>query len=221
MTAVPSYENDGSGRDTYINHAGAFWLNPLPGGTYHKSLRADRPPAGSLSGGAVSTRDVILAESIDPFASVRPPGRELFGQSRYGTTVLQGGTGNSGESRDGNGRTAADSVPAAAQDSEAAPFDPEATALATIPDDVANPERRLMTPGHSTTGLEGTGGASTFTGTKDPWAAPNQVDNTLLRIRPTYESTCHFGLRTGRFYVPDEAPAPEATILDKSKTRYY
>lgn len=201
MVVVPSYENDGSGRDTFVNGAGAYWLNPLPGGTYHKSLRGSR---GSAS--AASTRDVVVGESIDPFASVRPPGRELFGQSRYGTTVLQAGAAASGEG-----------APASA---DAAAFDPEATALSAIPEDVANPERRLMHPGHATTGLDGTNGASTYTGNTDPWSPPQQVDNTLLRVRPTYESTCHFGLRTGRYYVPDEAPAPEATMLDKSRTRY-
>lgn len=40
MSYIPKYENDGSGRDTFINYAGAYWLNPLPGGRYYKSAKA-------------------------------------------------------------------------------------------------------------------------------------------------------------------------------------
>lgn len=214
MTSIPRYHNDGSGRDSYINHAGASWMNPLPGGTYHKSQRAH----------GATTRDAMLAESIDPFASMRPPGGELFGKSRYGTTVIQGGANADGTYDRVIGGTHGFAGPTADRppgNDLGEPFDPEATALDVIPYDVANPERRLLTPGHATTGPEVPGGDATFTGTGDPWAAPKQVDNTLLRLRPTYESTCHYGLRTGKVYVPADAPPPEVTMLDMTKTRYY
>ncbi|KAK7200944.1 hypothetical protein NESM_000153400 [Novymonas esmeraldas] len=210
------YENDGSGRDTFVNHAGAYWMNPLPAGTFFKS-RAD--PARPSSGPMESGTSLVMDEDT-PF-----PGRTLFGKSRYGTTVLaadQAGT-LLGASADAASGGAAGMGGTSGADGQV--FDGEATALEHISFDVSHPERRLRQPGHATTGLDGTGGGSTFNGIQDPWTAPRAVDNTLLRLAPGYESTCHYHLRTGRFYTEDTAPPHEMTLPDKGvtwgKSRYY
>ncbi|KAG5500444.1 hypothetical protein JKF63_03537 [Porcisia hertigi] len=216
------YENDGSGRDTFVNHAGAYWLNPLPAGTFLKSNAADvtLPPDNATS--------LVMDDNV-PYL-----GRTLFGKSRYGTTLLPAdqaaaldaaadsqrgpasgmgstsgfnGSGVAGEGADGQG------------------FDGDATALERVPFDVSQPERRLWQPGHATTGLDGTGGGSTYNGVMEPWKAPTAVDSTLLRLAPLYESSCHYQLRTGRFYTEDAAPPHEMTLPDKGvtwgKSRYY
>lgn len=218
MVYLSKYENDGSGRDTYVNHADAHWMNPLPAGTFMKSTSMVDRAMSSTAG-----KTFYPADTIDPLASRRPPGRVLYGQSRYGTTVLRSMRGEPGRGDEDGGGEMQDGS-GTAEGSSPSTFDPEQTALDKITDDVPNPERRLRQPGHANTGLDPTGG-STFNGIKDPWAAPRQVDNTLLRIAPTYESTCHYGLRTGRFYNEDEAPSHENTLPEKGvnwgKSRYY
>ncbi|KPA85391.1 putative mitochondrial hypothetical protein [Leptomonas pyrrhocoris] len=254
------YSNDGTGRDTYVNYANAYWMNPLPAGTFFKStpdVAGNDAPNGST---------LVMGDGS------AYPGRTLFGKSRYGTTVLaagqpgltQGGgadaagsadadaamratgRGGSGEGDfDGHATTdlegtnggSANKDAAGSADADATmrttgtggsgdgDFDGEATALAHVPYDVSQPEQRLWQPGHSTVGLEGTNGGSTYNGVKPEWTAPRAVDNTLLRLAPTYESTCHYQLRTGRFYTDDVAPPHECTLPDKGvswgKSRYY
>lgn len=204
------YANDGSGRDTFVNYAGAYWMNPLPAGIFFKSV-PDAPGSATQKGGTMEFGD-----------SNAHTGRSLFGKSRYGTTVLaadQAGLATTGSS-----------VAAAARESGESGegeegFNGEATALSHTPFDVSRPEQRLRQPGHATTGLEGTNGGSTYNGIKGEWVAPHAVDNTLLRLAPTYESTCHYQLRTGRFFAEDAAPPHESTLPDKGvtwgKSRYY
>lgn len=248
MVYTPAYQNDGSGRDTFINHAGAYWLNPLPGGTYHKSLHV--PPPGT----ARTAASGVFADSIDPFASQRPSAQSVMGKSRYGTTILPAGTlgitadasegaaahthphpTNSSDPDQTNGHqhlhrdgTAAPAMGTSGYGSgsaggEGVTFDAEATAVEKLPYDVPCPEQRLSHPGHAQTGLEATGG-STYSGHPGPWTAPREVDSTLLRIAPGYESTCHYGLRTGRFYTEDQAPPNDGTLPEKGvnwgKSRY-
>lgn len=206
------YENDGSGRDTFINHAGAYWMNPLPAGTFFKSVGGhpkrmhDATTTTFTATGPAATAAMVFLDDASAY-----PGHSLFGKSRYGTTVLVAGQ----PGIDGNA-TASSSLPDHnTGDSDG--FDPHATALEHLPFDVSNPEQRLWQPGHATTGLDPTGG-STFNGVADPWTAPKAVDNTLLRLAPIYESTCHYGLRTGRFYTEDMAPPHEMTLPDKGAT---
>jgi hypothetical protein len=210
------YANDGTGRDTFVNYAGAYWMNPLPAGVFFKSTPDVIGNALQGSHGTV----VIGDDSAFP-------GRTLFGKSRYGTTVLaadQAGLTQDGLAGSPDGSAAATDERQTPREGEG-DFDGEGTALAHVPYDVSQPEQRLRQPGHATTGLEGTDGGSTYTGLKGEWTAPNAVDNTLLRLAPTYESTCHHHLRTGRFYTDDAAPAPLATLPDKGVTwgrsRYY
>ncbi|KPI88863.1 hypothetical protein ABL78_2057 [Leptomonas seymouri] len=304
------YACDGTGRDTYVNYAGAYWMNPLPGGIFLKSA-LDGAENARLHGSTV-----VLGDGSDH------PGRTLFGKSRYGTTVLAadqggltqaggaggvgsvgslggadglgsvggadavggvggaggagsvggvggagdagsvggvggaggaggvegagsagsaggvggaggvegaGGAGSAGGVGGAGGAGAAGTAGAARRATGGVAgeddFDGEATALAHVPYDVSQPEQRLRQPGHATVGLEGTNGGSTYNGIKAEWQAPNAVDNTLLRLLPTYESTCHYHLRTGRFYTEDAAPEPLPTLPDKGvtwgKSRYY
>ncbi|CBZ28488.1 conserved hypothetical protein [Leishmania mexicana MHOM/GT/2001/U1103] len=218
------YENDGSGRDTFVNYAGAYWMNPLPAGTFFKSR-------GLLTQPSVPTEygTSLVMDDSTPF-----PGRTLFGKSRYGTTILAADqaaavdptAGSQSGHSAGMGSTSGSTANrVAGTDADAPDFDGEATALEHISFDVSNPERRLRQPGHATTGLEGTGGGSTYNGVKEPWTAPNAVDSTLLRLAPAYESTCHYHLRTGLFYTEDAAPPHEMTLPDKGVTwgrsRYY
>ncbi|GET90039.1 hypothetical protein, conserved [Leishmania tarentolae] len=218
------YENDGSGRDTFINYAGAYWMNPLPAGTFLKSREHPSQQRTPTENGT----SLVMDESI-PF-----PGRTLFGKSRYGTTILAADQAAAldatADSKSGHcagmGSTSSSTANRmAGMDADGQGFDGEATALEHISFDVSQPERRLWQPGHATTGLEGTGGGSTYNGVKDPWTAPNAVDSTLLRLAPAYESTCHYQLRTGRFYTEDAAPPHEMTLPDKGvtwgKSRYY
>ncbi|CAJ1028677.1 hypothetical protein, conserved [Leishmania lindenbergi] len=211
------YENDGSGRDTFINYAGAYWMNPLPAGTFFKS-RVHLAQPGALTENGTS----LMMDDSTPY-----PGRTLFGKSRYGTTVLAAdqaaALGTTDDSQSGHsaviGSTAGPTASGVAgAGAHGQSFDGEATALEHISFDVSHPERRLWQPGHATTGLEGTGGGSTYNGIKEPWAAPNAMDNTLLRLAPGYESTCHYHLRTGRFYTEDAAPPHEMTLPDKGVT---
>lgn len=241
------YENDGSGRDTFVNYAGAYWMNPLPAGTFFKSHLT---VASGTAGAAASAAPTENGTSLVMDESTPYPGRTLFGKSRYGTTVLDasqaaalGATGSaagghgglqSGQSANLDG-TAGSSAGAGSAGGLGATsggvgadgqgFDGEATALEHIAPGVPRPEQRLRQPGHASTGLEGTDGGSTFNGVKEPWTAPNAVDSTLLRLAPGYESTCHYHLRTGRFYTEDSAPPHEMTLPDKGvtwgKSRYY
>lgn len=193
MGFIPQYQNDGSGRDTYVNHVGSHWINPLPGGIYYKSKECITP-------------QFPHPQSIDPLAGERAPHRVLFNESRYGTTVHQREPGDEYEDK-----------------LEKQPLlDCASLALEELPYDVPRPELRLSHPGHAQTGLEGTDGV-TFNGVKDPWSEPKMLDHTLVRIPPTYESTCHYGLRTGRFYVDDMAPAHNNTLpgMHVPKKRYY
>lgn len=212
MGYIPKYENDGTGRDTYVNHSNAYWVNPMPGGTYYKSKQNNIP-------------QFPHANAIDPLAGERAPHRVLYNQSRYGTTVKQREEGDDylqslEEQRRLSGSGAADGNPGI----DAVGFDPEMEALTELPYDVPRPELRLRQPGHAITGTEPTDGV-TFNGIKDPWSEPKQVGNTLLRIEPTYESTCHYGLRTGKFYCDDMAPAHSNKLPDKGinwgKSRYF
>lgn len=208
------YANDGTGRDTFVNYAGAYWMNPLPAGTFFKST-PDTAGGAAQGGSAAITSD-----------GPAYPGSTLFGKSRYGTTVLAanqaGLTQNGCADSVGRSSAAGGSAREMAGNND---FDGEATALAHVPYDVSQPEQRLRQPGHATTGLDGTNGGSTYTGTAEAWKAPKAVDNTLLRLAPTYESTCHYHLRTGRFYTDDAAPPHESTLPDKGvtwgKSRYY
>lgn len=212
MGYIPKYENDGSGRDTYVNHAGAYWLNPLPGGTYYKSKHSAAP-------------EFPHADAIDPLGGERAPHRVLYNQSRYGTTVKQRSEDDDylNSLEDPQRRLSATGSPNG-PGIDAVGFDPLMVALEELPYDVPRPEQRLRQPGHAVTGTEPTDGV-TFNGIKDPWAEPNQVDNTLLRLEPTYESTCHYGLRTGKFYCDDMAPAHSNKLPEKGinwgKSRYF
>ncbi|KAG5474360.1 hypothetical protein LSCM1_03140 [Leishmania martiniquensis] len=218
------YENDGSGRDTFVNYAGAYWMNPLPAGTFLKS----RPGAVQPSAPTENGTSLVMDDSI-PL-----PGRTLFGKSRYGTTIIaadqaamlgdaDGSPSGPSAGKGGISGSMASDVACAGADGQG--FDGEATAVAHIPFDVSQPELRLRQPGHAITGLEGTDGGSTYNGVKESWKAPNAVDNTLLRLAPTYESTCHYHLRTGRFYTEDAAPPHVMTLPEKGvtwgKSRYY
>lgn len=213
------YGNDGTGRDTFVNYAGAYWMNPLPAGMFFKSTPdvANGAAAGSGSGSGVRDATVVMGDGS------AYPGRTLFGKSRYGTTVLA--ADQAGLGLDGTDSSAAPAGQQQTSRGDVGDFDGEGTALAHVPYDVAQPEQRLRQPGHATVGLDGTNGGSTYNGLKDGWTAPNAVDNTLLRLAPTYESTCHHHLRTGRFYTDDAAPAHESTLPDKGvtwgKSRYY
>eukprot|EP00796_Vickermania_ingenoplastis_P008296 gene8296-5813_t len=212
MGYIPKYENDGSGRDTYVNHSGAAYVNPMPGGTFYKSKQSNNNKFPNEN-------------TIDPLAAERAPHRALYNQSRYGTTVKQREEGDDylnslGDQR----RLSASGTPADAKGVDAVGFDPEMVALTELPYDVPRPEQRLRQPGHAVTGTDPTGGV-TFNGIKDPWTEPKQVDNTLLRIEPTYESTCHYGLRTGKFYCDDMAQPHSNKLPDKGlnwgKSRYF
>ncbi|KAG5498278.1 hypothetical protein JIQ42_03084 [Leishmania sp. Namibia] len=218
------YENDGSGRDTFVNYAGAYWMNPLPAGTFLKS----RPSAAQPSAPTENGTSLVMDDSIPHL------GQTLFGKSRYGTNIiaadqagLLGDAAGSvcGPSASMGNTSGSIHCGVAGTGADGQGFDGEATALKHVSFDVSHPERRLRQPGHATTGLEGTGGGSTFNGVKEPWKAPNAVDTTLLRLAPTYESTCHYHLRTGRFYTEDAAPPHEMTLPDKGvtwgKSRYY
>lgn len=204
MGVIPKYENDGSGRDTYVNHQGASYLNPMPGGSYYRSR-----PGKDINGFEDSSKEILGGK--------RDQKRVLFNQSRYGTTVKQRAEGD-------HYIDELEKQPLCAGEMSAVRFDPESLALDQLPYHVPRPEDRLKHPGHAQTGTEGTGGV-TFTGTKDPWSEPNQLSNTLTRIEPTYESTCHYGLRTGKFYCDDMAPAHSNKLPDKGsnwgKSRYF
>ncbi|EPY25225.1 hypothetical protein STCU_00358 [Strigomonas culicis] len=206
---LPIYHNDGTGRDTFINYAGAYWSNPLPGGTYYRSTQLVYPAEPKWDGELLDETNTN-ATSLSLLQS-QHPGQQLFGKSRYGTTVLR-----SERIEDGAGAEGVDGGDR---------FDAEATALERVPNDVADPERRLDHPGHAHEGIEGTGGGSTYNGVKDPWTEPKAVDNTLLRLAPTYESTTHHSLRTGMHYNEDQAPPHENTLPEKGtnwgKSRYY
>lgn len=193
MGFIPKYQHDGTGRDTYVNHAGSFWLNPLPGGVYFQSKKCITPQFPN-------------PQSIDPLAAERAPHRVLFGQSRYGTTVHERKPGDNYE-----------------EEVEKQPLpDCPSLALEELPYDVPRPELRLRHPGHAQTGIDGTDGV-TFNGVKDAWSEPRMLDATLLRIQPIYESTCHYGLRTGRFYVDDMAPEHNNVLpgMNATTNKYY
>ncbi|CAD2218919.1 hypothetical protein AGDE_02545 [Angomonas deanei] len=214
---LPKYHNDGTGRDTFINHAGTYWTNPMPGGEFYTSVDNKFEP--KEEDGFDATRSV---------GQQRHPARTLYGKSRYGTTVLKSTDKVEGDAKDGDPNALTDSNggngPVVLASSEGAPFDPEATALDTIPNQIPNPEQRLNHPGHAREVPPETGG-SNYTGTPEPWTAPKAVDNTLLRLAPTYESSTHHALRTGQHYNEDEAPPHENTLPEKGtnwgKSRYY
>lgn len=222
MSFIPAYHNDGTGRDTYINYAGSSWTNPLPGGLFYKSNgNYFGEDGGDEAEGTFSD-------------STTYPGKTLFGKSRYGTTVKQSagrlpdaaadGAGGPADGLDGKTRGLGLGTTGTPGADGGENFDPEATALNEVPVDTANPEQRMRQPGHTLNPVDATGG-STYNGVADPWVPPNQVDNTLMRLEPTWESTCHYGLRTGRFYTDDQAPAHENTLPEKgvnwNKSRYY
>ncbi|ESL11753.1 hypothetical protein TRSC58_00489 [Trypanosoma rangeli SC58] len=71
MEFVPASQTASEGRDVFINHRGAYWLNPVPHGTF-------RSRSACITMGAT--------DSIDPFGNPKRPDRpNLFGKSRYGT----------------------------------------------------------------------------------------------------------------------------------------
>ncbi|CCD11771.1 unnamed protein product [Trypanosoma congolense IL3000] len=75
-----------------------------------------------------------------------------------------------------------------------------------IPLTTAYPERRIVHPGNHEERIPPTGG-SEYNGTvTEPWKEPKSEANTYLRLMPTYESTTHYQLRTGRYYTEDQAP---------------
>lgn len=73
MVYASLYQNDGSGRDTFINGAGAFWLNPVPHGSFKTSTRGNGGDggAGACLGGTLG--DGLAASSAN------------LGGSRYGS----------------------------------------------------------------------------------------------------------------------------------------
>ncbi|CCW62358.1 unnamed protein product [Phytomonas sp. EM1] len=234
-----TYENDGSGRDTFVNHAGAYWLNPLPQGVFFRSVTP--PPQGGTASGP-------LASLLDAFGTHPNPGKALYGRSRYGTTVLNApakgvggpGMGLSGpEGGPSSGRTspgepaglASPGAPSGlarhARSRDGETWDPDDLAIRRALEEVPDEARRLRVPGHATTlpDLAAAGVESRFGGTPGPWEAPRAVDLTLVRVAPTYESTCHYGLRTGRYYTADQAPPHAKTLpgvgLPWGKSRSY
>lgn len=74
---MSKYINDGTGRDTFINNAGATWFNPLPTCMFSKfaTCRNNR---------YFGQPD---ENSIDPFASQRPRGAALWNKSRFGVSL--------------------------------------------------------------------------------------------------------------------------------------
>ncbi|RNE98515.1 uncharacterized protein Tco025E_09208 [Trypanosoma conorhini] len=84
MAFVPASQTAGEGRDVFINHGGAYWLNPVPHGTF-------RSRSACTTTGAT--------DSVDPFGNAKRPDRpNLFGRSRYraahnGPSAAEEGTG--------------------------------------------------------------------------------------------------------------------------------
>ncbi|KEG13128.1 hypothetical protein DQ04_01201140 [Trypanosoma grayi] len=84
MAFVPASQTSAAERDVFINHGGAYWLNPVPGGTFRsRSACTSMKPS----------------DTIDPFGNPkRPDMPDLFGKSRYSTANrgphgMQQGTG--------------------------------------------------------------------------------------------------------------------------------
>ncbi|CCW68693.1 unnamed protein product [Phytomonas sp. Hart1] len=189
MAINRSYENDGSGRDTYINHAGAYWMNPLPKARFLQSLSA---PNG-----------VQPVTFHDSFGCEPKPGRELYGRSRFGLDPLV---------------LPKQDLALPKQD-----FSLPKKNLAHPKLDGGLPRQDVSLPRlervFARTDRTADGVEANFGGTKGPWEAPKGANLTLVRIAPSYESTCHHGLRTGRFYTDDQAP-PHGNKLPEKGLRW-
>ncbi|RHW67265.1 hypothetical protein DPX39_000027800 [Trypanosoma brucei equiperdum] len=230
MSFVPASQTASVDRDVFINHGGAYWINPVPGGTFAPRSTYTSSKKGDL---------------IDPFGN--PKVRDvpdLFGRSRYSRVPI--GSSGDGAIRetseaegDGNGGVdAVEGVKAGTHGNDGGlqlgsglagtvgdhgqqgetigtcinsaegkqPFSTGDIMDKQLPLDTANPERRIAHPGNHTDRIPPTGG-SEYNGTvTEPWCAPAAVDNTYLRLPLIYESTTHYQQRTGRYYTEDQAP---------------
>ncbi|EKF28734.1 hypothetical protein MOQ_007509 [Trypanosoma cruzi marinkellei] len=242
MEFVSASQTAGKDRDVFVNHGGAYWLNPVPHGTFRSR----------------SACTIMKAtDTIDPFGNPKRPDRPVvFGLSRYSTAdnrlnaAQQGTNGDDTEMVDDNMRvggvaegadaasafprthkdkrddvdphdpsplsplpsTDARSAEATAVNGEKVPYSSEAMVREKLPLDTANPERRIVHPGNHTIRIPPTGG-SAYNGTVgESWTTPRAADGTYLRLAPLYESTTHYQLRTGLYYTEDEAPAHGMTL---------
>ncbi|KAF8299814.1 hypothetical protein TcYC6_0063890 [Trypanosoma cruzi] len=246
MEFVPALRTAGKDHDVFVNHGGAYWLNPVPHGTFRSR----------------SACTIMKAtETIDPFGNPKRPDRPIvFGLSRYSTAddrlnaakretngadteivadnrrvegVAKGEDAASAfprmhtDNRDevdshdtlplpAPPSTDARSAEATAVNGDKVSYSSEAVVREKLPLDTANPERRILHPGNHTIRVTPTGGTA-YNGTVgESWTAPRAVDGTYLRLAPLYESTTHYQLRTGLYYTEDEAPAHGMTLPPNS-----
>ncbi|KAH8618518.1 hypothetical protein ERJ75_000268500 [Trypanosoma vivax] len=217
MTFIPASQTASAGREVFINHGGAYWLNPVP---------ADASRLRSL-------RTVVRSSDlIDPFG--RPKRNdvpELYGKSRY--TFNAAGTAGeplAGETGDTVSENKKESTEGTALGDLQSPVEVNAAHCGTenntyssgelicekLPLVTARPERRLLHPGNQAERIPPTGG-SEYNGTVTlPWSAPRAMGDTYIRQAPTYESTTHYQLRTGRYYTEDAAPPHGMTLPTKN-----
>ncbi|KAH8609669.1 hypothetical protein ERJ75_001178500 [Trypanosoma vivax] len=201
MTFIPASQTASAGREVFINHGGAYWLNPVP---------ADASRLRSL-------RTVVRSSDlIDPFG--RPKRNdvpELYGKSRY--TFNAAGTAGeplAGETGDTVSENKKESTEGTALGDLQSPVEVNAAHCGTenntyssgelicekLPLVTARPERRLLHPGNQAERIPPTGG-SEYNGTgrsrgrrQERWATHISGRRQLTRVQLT--TSCEPGVTT-------------------------